>query len=231
MCTEILKYHYKFKFPSESTKEFILNIEKSGLKYINSWQGVLPNWTFLDFHKCKECTLNQTEHKHCPAAANLHPIMEFFKDSNSYDRVQVVLETADRIYSKHTSLQQGVSSMIGIIMTTSGCPILSQLKPMTRFHLPFANPQETLYRAISMYLMKQYFKLKKGIPADWEMKNLSKIYDNIHNVNISFAKRLTSMENKDADINSLIILDNLANYVNFSLDREKLSNIEDMFEF
>ena len=37
-------------------------------------------------------------------------------------------------------------------MALSGCPVLEQLKPMARFHLPFASVEETIYRAASMYL-------------------------------------------------------------------------------
>jgi hypothetical protein len=52
----------------------------------------------------------------------------------------------------------------------------------------------------------------------------------VHEVNVAFAERLKAMEKKDADINALIILDNLANYVNFSLDHDRLKGIEDLFK-
>ncbi|MDO9576963.1 MAG: hypothetical protein Q7J16_03680 [Candidatus Cloacimonadales bacterium] len=230
MSNEILEFNYKFKFPSGIEKEFQISLEAESLKYLNDWQGDLPKWTELGFHQCPDCTLKESAFKNCPAAANLHPIMEFFREANSFDECEITLETPERIYSKQTSVQKGVSSMIGIIMSVSGCPILSKLKPMARFHLPFASPQETLYRAMSMYLVQEYFKHKQGLPADWKLQNLMKIYDDVHEVNIAFAKRLSSMESKDADVNALIILDNLGNYVNFSLDHEKLKSIEDLFK-
>jgi hypothetical protein len=140
------------------------------------------------------------------------------------------LETEEREYSKRTSLQKGVSSMLGIIMVTSGCPILNKLKPMVRFHLPFANIEETIYRAVSMYLVKQYFRKRKGLEPDWELQTLLNDYKEIHTVNQAFYKRLSFMKGKDANVNALIILDNFANYINFTLDSNKLSKIEWMFE-
>ena len=229
MINDVLEFNYKFAFPNGVCKEFLITLDAESLLYVNDWQGKLPKWTELEFQQCPGCPLRGYEFKYCPAAANLHPMMEFFKDSNSFDECEITLETPERIYSKRTSVQKGVSSMIGIIMVTSGCPILSKLKPMARFHLPFASPQETLYRALSMYLVQEYFKHKQGLPADWELQNLTKIYDDVHEVNVAFARRLSHMESKDADVNALIILDNLGNYVNFSLDREKLKSIEDLF--
>ena len=55
-----------------------------------------------------------------------------------------------------------VFSLIGIYMVTSGCPIMDKLRPMARFHLPFASTEETIYRAISTYLLGQYFLEQKG---------------------------------------------------------------------
>jgi hypothetical protein len=42
-------------------------------------------------------------------------------------------------------------------VATSGCRYTAYFKPMARFHLPFANEEETAYRAISMYLLSQRF--------------------------------------------------------------------------
>jgi len=50
-------------------------------------------------------------------------------------------------------------------------PIFEKLKPMVRFHLPFASIEETKYRAISMYLLAQYFLYQQGSQPDWDLKN------------------------------------------------------------
>ena len=228
MIKENLEFKYKFVFPDGKVKEFQIKLAADSLQYIGKKKFLLPGWTKLKFNQCRRCDL-PPETKNCPVAVNLYPIMETFKSLNSFDKCQVILETAERTYSKHATLQQGISSMIGIIMATSGCPILSKLKPMVRFHLPFASPQENLYRAISMYLVQEYFKYKRDEKPDWDLHGLTKTYEKVHEVNVSFAKRLAAMQ-KDADVNALIVLDNLANYVNFSLDRDRLKGIEDLFK-
>jgi len=229
VVNEMLEFKYKFLFDNGVSKEFQINLEADSLRYINKRKILLPSWTKLSSNQCRRCRLPSST-KSCPVAVNLYPIMEFFKSFNSYDKCKVILETQERSYGKHTTLQAGISSMIGIIMVTSGCPILSKLKPMVRFHLPFASPQENLYRAISMHLMQEYFEFKKGLKANWELHNLTTIYEEIHQVNLAFAERLRSVEKKDANVNALIVLDNLANYVNFSLDHERLKGIEDLFK-
>ena len=40
-------------------------------------------------------------------------------------------------------------------MATAGCPWTDRLRPMARFHLPFANEAETVYRSVSMYLLSR----------------------------------------------------------------------------
>jgi hypothetical protein len=222
-----LLYKYHIIDKNQIQKDFEIKLRSENLEVIPiELNEELPDWIRLSFNKCPVCTL---ECEYCPVASNIYPIMRFFRDDVSYKDSVVVLETPDRNYSKHTSLQQGVSSMLGIIMVTSGCPSLDKLRPMVRFHLPFANPLETLYRALSMYLVQQYFRYKKSLPADWDLKGLNAIYEKVHEVNIAFSKRIAALKGQDANINSLIILDNFANFVNFSLDHQKLSQIEKLF--
>ena len=227
---DFLEFVYYFIQDNDSKKEFRIKLHSRTLELIHEPYGKLPTWANLEFSQCSNCTLKKEEHTYCPVAANIVQITEFFKDSSSFEEVAIQLETEEREYSKRTSLQKGVSSMLGIIMVTSGCPILNKLKPMVRFHLPFANIEETIYRAVSMYLVKQYFRRRKGLEPDWELQSLMNDYKEIHTVNQAFYKRLSFMKGKDANVNALIILDNFANYINFTLDSNKLSKIEWMFE-
>ena len=160
---EFLEFIYNFIQENGSKKEFHIKLHSHSLALIHESYGELPIWANLEFSQCSNCTLKKAKHEFCPVAANIVKITEFFKDSSSFEEVDIQLETEEREYSKRTSLQKGVSSMLGIIMVTSGCPILSKLKPMVRFHLPFANIEETIYRAVSMYLVKQFFSKRKGM--------------------------------------------------------------------
>ncbi len=225
-----LIFSYKFTKEDGSVKIFEIQLNSQSLELIHKPFSELPSWTDLEFRKCPNCPLAKEKNPHCPVAANILEMVEVFKDSKSFENANVLISTSQREYSKKASLQKGVSSLLGMIMVTSGCPVLSKLRPMTRFHLPFASLEETIYRAISMYLVKQYFKSQDGEKPDWELNGLIDDYKEIHEVNKAFFSRLSSLKGKDANVNALIILDNFANYINFSLDRNKLSKIKWMFD-
>jgi hypothetical protein len=114
-------------------------------------------------------------------------------------------------------------------MVTSGCPIMDKLRPMVRFHLPFSNAAETTYRVISMYLMAQYFRNRKGVEADWKLGGLVKLYEDIHLVNTHFLERLNQIETLDASANALIILDCFANQIQMSIGENDLGEFETLF--
>jgi hypothetical protein len=95
-------------------------------------------------------------------------------------------------------------------MATSGCPITTFFRPMARFHLPFANAEETTYRAVSTYLLAQYFRKRRGEPADLELEGLTTLYEDLHRLNRAFAKRLRGARGTDSSVNAVILLDVLA---------------------
>jgi hypothetical protein len=109
--------------------------------------------------RCVHCPLKDAEY--CPLALRLPAIIEFFSNIYSYQTARIRVETEERTYFKETSVQHGLSSLLGIIMPASGCPIMANLKPMVPFHLPFASYAETEYRVFSTYLLDQYLRHKK----------------------------------------------------------------------
>ena len=227
---EVFSCIYKFILGEGQEKKFEVELEKKTLNLLQEKTSNLPDWTKLAHFKCANCPLDESKHRHCPVAVNMINLIDFFNDLASCEEVDVVVETQDRKYSKRTDVQSSVSSLIGIYMASGGCPILSMLKPMVRFHLPFATIEETQYRVLSMYLLAQYFSVKHGKQPDWELKDLSRMYENIRVVNESFSKRLKSAEIKDTSVNALVILDIFANYVNFSIDGSMVEEVEYLFE-
>ena len=189
-----------------------------------------PDWTALGNFKCPNCPLDESEHHYCPVAVSIIDLIEFFRNFHSYDEVVVTVNSVTRDYSTRVSLQRGVSSILGLHMVTSGCPILGKLKPLVRYHLPFSTKDETSYRVISMYLVAQYFARKQGRIPDWDLKKLVEIYDQIQIVNKSFWNRLSHIKIEDASINALIVLDTFAQHVVFQIDEKGLSEIEFLCE-
>ena len=174
---QTLTYNYTFKLENEAAKTFDVHLDDKTLSALQPQRDSHPEWTALSCCKCPNCPLDEEEHPHCPIAVNLVEPVEFFKAMPSYQEIDVRLETDERTYTKQTTVQKGLSSLLGIYMVTSGCPVMDKLRPMVRFHLPFATPQETAYRAVAMYLLAQYFLHRRGKEPDWELKDLIRLYE------------------------------------------------------
>ncbi|KQC09513.1 MAG: hypothetical protein APR62_14085 [Smithella sp. SDB] len=227
--SEKVIYNYKFKFKNGVEKEFNIELESNSLNLMKTDKESYPDWTKLSCFKCPNCTLND-KYEFCPVAVNMVDVVDYFSNFASYEPVEVIVSAPERKYIKQVDLQHGVSSLIGIYMVTSGCPILEKLKPMVRFHLPFATIQETEYRAISMYLLAQYFLYQRGIEPDWDLKKLAETYENIRLVNESFCKRLRTVESRDASLNAIVVLDVFADSVNFSIDGRMADDLDYLFK-
>ena len=226
----IISYKYLFHRDENKTKKFVVNLDAKTLDLLNERPQNPPGWTKLNFYKCSVCPLSGNKFEYCPNAVSISELVDFFSNFFSTEKVKIDIITKERNYSKATTVDKGISSLMGIFNVTAGCPILSKLKPMVKFHLPFANLEETLYRVVSMYLVRQYFAYQKKGEADWELNGLKEEYNRIHIVNQEFCQRLSKVGSKDANLNALIKLDTFANYINVSLVRNKLSKIEWLFE-
>ncbi|KAB2838880.1 MAG: hypothetical protein F9K45_10760, partial [Melioribacteraceae bacterium] len=226
---DLLRYLYTFTFDNGLTKNFEVLVDQATLLLAHNEEEKYPEWTKLNNFACPHCPLNKSENIYCPVAVNLKDIIDFFSDMPSFEIADIKVETNNRIFYKKTSVQSGVSGIIGIIMPTSGCPITAKLRPMVKFHLPFASIDETEFRVFSMYLFAQYLKQRKGDKPDWEMKDLKKLYDDILLMNQNIARRIADLEKKDTSINAVVVLNNFADSVAFSLDEDDLSGLESYF--
>jgi hypothetical protein len=197
---------YHFEFGARSRKTVAVELDHETLALRTTPPVAPPAWATLDSNQCTVCPFTTATTPTCPIALNLAAIVEEFKDFFSYEEVDVTVETAARSYRQQTSLQTGLSSLIGIIMVTSGCRPMEQLKPMVRFHLPFATLEETTFRTVSMHLVGQYLRREQGLPADFSLNGLQTIYNDVAAVNTCFAKRLLEAARKDANINALVNL-------------------------
>ena len=205
MGTMTIKYY--FTLPEGVREVFNLQFDAQELALVGGMPDDLPAWTKLDFHQCPNCPLTPDTYPHCPLAAHLVDIVRRFEGLVSYSEIQVDVMTAERFITQETTVQRGMSSLMGLVMAMSGCPHTAFFKPMARFHLPFASAEETVYRATSMYLLAQYFLHKEGHQADLDLTGLREIYNNIEIVNVAVAKRLRTAAEADSAINAIILLD------------------------
>ncbi len=167
------------------------------------------DWTRLSFHKCSHCPLNQEDFPFCPLASTLDSIISKTHHFLSYDEVHAQVEYKNRIVSADITVQKALSSLLGLIIPASGCPHTAFFRPMSRYHLPFADAEETIYRATTMFLLAQYFIHKKSGCIPTNFSRLKTIYNNIHIVNTQICQRLREFCENDSPMNAITILDML----------------------
>jgi len=200
-------YTYEFAFPSGRKECFKINLDPKKLEPLDPGPPVLPEWTRMGFHQCQGCPLDPTRRPYCPLAVRMAPIVEQMSDVNSVDEVECTVTVDERSITRSATAQEALSSLMGVVVATSGCPVTAFFKPMARFHLPFANPEETYYRAASMYMLGQYYRWQRKLSADLDMIGLKKFYAAVANVNRGMAERLRANKREDGAINAIVLLD------------------------
>lgn len=223
-----IKIDYSYQFKSGAIVRFNLQLDRDTLGLMLEKNPDPPVWALLNHKRCENCTLDEKKYVYCPVARNFAEIAEPFKDMLSHEMVTVTVKTDERTFSKEAMIQHGLSPLVGIIMTTAGCPVMEHLKPMVRFHLPFASLDETIFRMASMYLMVQYYRHHDGKPAEWNLEGLMQAYAEVSIVNRDFANRLRDAAKKDANINALVNLDCFASMMSFAAE-ETLQNLKPYF--
>ena len=220
---------YVFTFSGNREEVFEVQLDPETIVAVDPLPDVLPDWTCLDFHKCVHCPLNADSHPHCPLAARISGIVDRFAEIISYQEIQVAVKTSERVVLKETTAQVGLSSLLGLVMATSECPMTSLFRPMAAFHLPMASSDETAYRAASMYLLAQYFLHQETGQADLSMRGLETFYRSIEVLNEHMAHRVRAAIEKDAAINAVVELDFFAKNFTFGVE-QRLDEMRHLFQ-
>jgi len=216
---ETILIRYKFQFEDKTEKHFDIVLNAKTLEVLHTPGMSQPEWTRLSYHQCVNCPLGDSV-RYCPVALNISHLIDEFKFAASYDKTWVVVETAERTYASETTVQNGLSAILGIYMVASNCPVMDYLRPMVRFHLPFATAQETVFRAVSMFLIAQYFRLHKGLSPDWTLEKLVDIYKEVGKVNKGMWNRLSNASSFDANVNALIVLNTFGDALRYSIKKD-----------
>ena len=84
----------------------------------------------------------------------MEPLKQF-GTIHSHTEVTTTVVTPERTYVQQGHAQEALRSLFGLIMATSGCPLMLPFKYMARYHLPFSTIEETISRITSTYLLRQ----------------------------------------------------------------------------
>lgn len=218
---------YRILMPGGREFSHKLRLDPSTYEMVEATPAEPPAWTALKNHQCPNCPLSSEIKPQCPAALGLARVLDHFTNVDAFLPTQTEVSMPERTMMAKVPLQKALSSLAGLIMATSGCPRTAFLRPMARFHLPFATDDETLYRATSMYLLAQYFIAKQGGHADYEMDELVNRYRELQTVNDAMTERLKAVYGKPG-AQTLINLDLFSHNLPYDI-RSELSRIRKLF--
>ena len=198
------RIRYRFDLPDGSQKFLDFTFDAADFRLSNPAPAAPPFWTDLNFNQCANCPLTAAEHPHCPAALQMAAAIEPLKALVSIDTVGVTVTQSERTIYAETTAQQAMSSVLGLIMATAGCPWTDRFRPMARFHLPFASEMETVYRSVCMFLLARELAGESGSHG---FGALEELYANLHVVNRDMSRRLGAATRTDPARNAMALLD------------------------
>lgn len=221
---------YEFRLRDGQTRAFSVELDEQTQSILPNYPDVLPEWTYLEHCQCPNCPLSPAEESYCPIAAKLVHVIDFFRNVISYTEAEVWVCTPRRWYCHPaTDVAAAVSSLLGLHMAASGCPVMDCMRPLVFTHLPFANREETIFRSLSSYLLAQFFRARHGQEPDWSLQGLVELYAGVNQVNHSFSERLRTVCEGDASLNALMKLSCFASLASDSLESDSLAEIEGLF--
>jgi len=228
MNETLYRIRYLFNFENQNSHRFDLSLDPRSIVIVEAGLEKPPSWTALDYHQCRCCPLDKKEHPNCPLAVNMAKIVSRFKEIISHAPCTVRCITPERTYIKKTTVTEGLSSILGIVMATSNCPVMELFKPMARFHLPFSTLEETLVRSTSLYLLRQYFEYTKKRSPDLGLKKFNEHYQKVQQVNNGLFSRINGLNKKDSDKNAILVFHSLAQILSMEI-KTNLQSIEHLF--
>ena len=196
-----MKIDYQFALTDGPSHDFSVNVDRQA----RSGEGA-ADWTRLEVQQCPHCPLKGSAATHCPPALDLERIVAAFNEILSYQTARVTITTPERTIIKDCDVQTGLTALLGLIMASSACPVLSKMKGLTRTHLPFQSLEETQFRFIGAYFAGQLLRSHQGETADWSLDGLSALFDELTTLNQAFKARIQSAARQDAAMNAVSTL-------------------------
>ncbi len=186
------------------------------------------DWTLLSNCQCSNCPLAKSSDERCPAAIDMQQVVADFGERPGLSQVDVHVKTPDRNYHKKTGVEEGLRSLMGLIMANSKCPILTELKPMAYTHLPFSSQAEFILRSVGSYLVKQHYLSQNTKNPDWELKGLIALNQELRLVNQAMWQRIHGACKMDSNLKALLSFFTMSSSVSYTLEAQ-LSKIKHAF--
>ena len=214
---------YRFFAATDRPLEVDLAFDAKTFRLVIPEDSPRPEWSRLSNGRCSNCTLS-TDCAYCPTALGIAMFLPLFQGRVSHEKAVVEVDTSQRTIVSKSTFQNGMASLIGLVCATSGCPLTKFLRPMARFHIPFSDEQETLYRSFSSWLLVSFVRQKLGGATGQDtggaisLDGLKHKYQELSVMNSCLAERLRKGVTRDAALNAVIILDLFAQIAPDNID-------------
>lgn len=226
---QVVEVAYRISNAEGRVQQYTITLDRQSARLLNPAPSSPPDWTRLDVCQCANCPLEVANHPHCPLAVQLAQVVEDWSSAFSFQDVEYSVTTDEHRFSGTTEARRILGSLLGLIMATSDCPRMQFLRPLARFHLPLASPEETAFRALSAYLLEQYFLAPETRSSD-TFDSFIERYTEIQTVNAGLTARIRQASQEDAIIDAVLGLDLLAHRVPF-FARETVESLRPLFAF
>jgi hypothetical protein len=220
---------YRFFRDGHPPQEIEVWVNAETLRSKPDIQEPYPEWTRMSNKSCEGC--EWAESNHCPIAVRLVKPLAMFREIISHEPVTVEVETDQRFYRKKVDMQQGLSSLFGLLMATSGCPSMAVFRPMAHYHLPFSSFEETFFRISGTYLLRELLAGSQDINRYSVIDGLNDVYKQVGRVNEGVMRMLRSSDSEMADSspNAVALLAAFSGLVPLTAEKQ-LRNIERLFK-
>ncbi|MBI3771663.1 MAG: hypothetical protein HY272_03065 [Gammaproteobacteria bacterium] len=200
---KVFNVRYRFRFNDGREKVFVENFRADTLEPIGK-PSRPPAWTALEYHRCSNCPLNPAQQAYCPAALSLVKLIEECAELDPLEAVILEVTTAERVVTLSTTVQNGVGSLMGLVIAASGCPHSSFFRPIARYHVPLASEEETIFRVVSMYFLGQYVRQQAKLGGELTLDGLFEVYRQLETVNNGIAQRLRAAGEAEISVKTLM---------------------------
>lgn len=221
------RYCFEIHGQQDSPLEFTITLD-SVSQYITSCPVGAPQWARLSHHQCQPCTLDEKIHPYCPVAISISELVAIFGNVLSHTPCTVTCYSPERTTSKETVVQEGLSSILGLLIAVSGCPVMDFFKPLARFHLPFSTVDESIFRIAANYFLRQYFKKHKAGSRSLSLAGMTIHYAKVRLVNRNLLERIRDLSGSDADKNAIVTLNSLAQILEYEIESD-LDSLRHLF--
>ncbi|SDI22952.1 DUF6901 family protein [Propionivibrio dicarboxylicus] len=225
---ETWRIDYRFILDNAPVASFPLVFDAATMRPLTPLPTDAPAWCRLDCQRCAGCR-QADDTPFCPAALRLAELLAWSQHLDSWRPLHLEVRAGGRTTTVDTTAQRAVSSLMGLLIATSGCPDTEFLRPMARFHQPVADEIETAFRAVSTCLLAQYVAAQAGRRGDETIDGLRARYGRLHDINRALCDRLRNAVDADSIPNAMIILDCFAKAVPGMID-DALSELAGLFE-